>query len=72
MVKYPDIHKYLYVTTLQKLLFALSEQEQKELILALESSEGLAQKWLEKHGHLVSLITENLERSILATHSQLV
>jgi hypothetical protein len=72
MLKYPDTDKYLYITILQKILFSVSDQEQKELIMALENSEELGQRWLKNNKEISDLITEHLERSILATHSQLL
>lgn len=72
VLKYPDIDKYLYITALQKVLFSLSDQEQKEFIMALENSEELAQKWLKNHSTATDLLIEHMQRGILATKAQLV
>ncbi|MDQ5951272.1 MAG: hypothetical protein QG639_549 [Patescibacteria group bacterium] len=70
VVKYADIDKYLYIGALQKILFSLQDQEQKEFIMALENSEELAQKWLKNHPETADLLVEHLQRSILATKAQ--
>jgi hypothetical protein len=72
VLKYPDIDRYLYTTTLNKILSSLDLQEQKELIMALENSEELGKKWLTSRPTLLIVLKENLERNILAAYTQLL
>lgn len=72
VVKYPDINKYLYVSSLQMVLHEIPKNQQKELMVALESSESLAEKWILAKPELVLTLTEHLERSILSVSSKLL
>jgi hypothetical protein len=72
VLKYADINRYLYITSLQKLLSSIEGNQQKEFIMALENSEQLAYNWLKAKPELVVTLTEHLERSILASHTQLL
>jgi hypothetical protein len=72
VLKYPDIDRYLYTTSLNKLLSSLNLQDQKEFIMALENSEELAKKWLKSKPDLETTLKENLERNILAAYTQLL
>lgn len=72
VLKYSDINRYLYITSLNKLLSSLEVSDQKELIISLEDSEEAGQKWIKSKNVLQTALVEHLERSILAIHSQLL
>ena len=72
VIKYAELNKYLYVTSLHKLLDSLTKSDQKSFMVALENSESLAQKWLQGKTDNEQLLTEHLERNILALDAQLL
>lgn len=61
-----DKRKYLYLTTLAKLLASLEPGEQKELIQSLQSSETTAQLWISQNKFAKDLLKEHLERMKLS------
>lgn len=66
VVKYPDTSRYLYIIALQTVLHEVTSGQQKEFMVALESSENLAEKWIATKPELVSALMQQLERSILS------
>lgn len=67
MLKYPLLDRYLYVTSLLKLLGSLNQKQQIEFMAMLESSEEAAQRWIGLNHELEQILREHLERGLLAT-----
>lgn len=63
------IEKYLYISTLSRILSSLEPSEQKEFIAALRNSETQAQQWLAQHTHIKEVLTEHIERVVLSLKS---
>lgn len=68
----PEVEKYLYITALSKILLSLNKEDQNSFVSQLALSELAANQWISTRPDIKELLQEHLERSILATHSQLL
>lgn len=61
-----DLQRYLYISTLSRILTSLEKVDQTTFLSKLNASEQEASEWLCNHPTTIQLIREHLERMTLS------
>lgn len=59
------VRKYLYISSISRILSSLDKEEQKDFIIALQTNETEAEKWILKRYETKQLLKEQIERMML-------